>query len=98
MSRMVEDQTFKYAGYARVSAGELGQGDGVRFGDGGPCWLVVTIEAVETGWVAWFADRAAHVESVMSTVFGRPVGEMRSDVDGTHMRTFGPDDEVWVRL
>lgn len=90
--RLVEDEEFPYGGYARGGVEDLVIGDGVRFAEGGPCWLVVAID----GSIVTLANRSQHVASVLSDAFGRVLDGASADSE-LHVRDLS-GQPVWIRL
>lgn len=105
MSRLVEDETFPYGGYAKACPADLVEGDGVRFAREGAyglaveqtCWLVETVAPLAEGMVVTLADRSVHVARVFADALHRPIEGMSAD-DGLHVRILAHDEPVWIRL
>lgn len=98
MQMMVEDEDFKYAGYAKVAAEMVIEGDGVRFNDVEP-GVIVRAVTKEKGYKVSFLveDRAAHVASVFADALKRPIEGMSADPMPA-VRVLASTDPVWIRL
>lgn len=97
----VEDESFPFAGYARVLVDELTEGDAVRFGRERhlPCWQVVTISLAGSTAVVVVVDRAAWVDGLMTDVLGQPVGTAGAgEVESLRTFAFPASSACWVRL
>jgi hypothetical protein len=94
---LVEDEDFKYAGYARVEAAKVIEGDGVRFNDVEPGVIVHAVTRLGDDVSFLVSDRAAHVASVFADALKRPIEGMSADPMPA-VRVLASTDPVWIRL
>ncbi len=94
--RLVEDTTFQYAGYARVTWADLAEGDAFRV-DAAPhaCHTVLGAEALAGLVSVQSVPRSVFVEEILASQGLSPTSSEGAEVD-TWVRNAG--DPVWMRL
>lgn len=97
LPQMVEDEGFAYGGYARIRADALIEGDGVRLGVDGPCWLVEMVKIEDEKAFLVLTDRRVHVARTVSGALGRHVDGADDDPE-PHFRVLHRAADVWMRM
>jgi hypothetical protein len=96
-NRVVEDETFKYGGYAKVTVADITVGDGIRWGDQPfACWNVLACERIGDIVELVTVDRAVANDEIVGRLTGK-----NPEATGTvalPVTVHRADEPVWVRL